>query len=176
MNLPARALVALAVAAGAAGCSEVREPVAEGHPLVLDLPAGWEEVPDPDPGGGDAADPVVYAARPGSGPDDGGLTVQAFPAQVSTIETGISLAEAGREVRWQGYDSELPADLNVQGADAARRIDYSYTCADTGEDCSGAVFVLLRERDLYLVRMSLRDGEAAPAAVKDLEESLAFAG
>ncbi|GAA1081847.1 hypothetical protein [Nocardiopsis composta] len=164
-------LAALGAPAALAGCApDSPPPVAEGHPLALAPPGGWEERPVPD-GEAEQADPVLYTARPGDG-GDASLVVQAFPGQVSAIETGTAIAEAGREARWRDYRSGPPDEASVPGADEARRIDYTYACDDSGGDCAGAVFVLLRERDLYLVRMSWRDGLVSADEVDAVQESL----
>ncbi|GAA3754630.1 hypothetical protein HDA32_004301 [Spinactinospora alkalitolerans] len=183
-----RSLLALGAALGAAlvalaalaGCAPAPDPIAPGHPVVLRLPSGWEAAPVPGSGdpaaGGAGADPVVYAARPADDGGAAGLTVSALPGRVSTIESGVSVAEAGRELLRPDYRGEPPVELEVPGADEARRVDYAYTCADSGGSCAGTAFVMLRDRDLYIVRVSRREGGGtAPGVADDLQETLALA-
>lgn len=156
-------------------------PVADGAPVALDLPQGWEEGA-PAEEEAQQADPVVYTAEPGDG-GDGGLYVQAFEGRVSTVEAGVGIARAAQEARWSAYTDGAPAGIEVDGTDAARRIDYTYACGgDDGDrdggggggQCAGAAFVLHRDRDMYLVRLSWRVGEEPEGGTDALQESLAL--
>lgn len=183
MTRRARALAVAVLVLGlaAAGCAPPAEridPVVPRHPLALRSPSGWTEVPVAGPAGsaGPRTDPngesVIFRAEPGDG--SASLSATVFPGRVATIETGVSLAEAGREMRWQDYASEPAEAIEVPGADAGRRVDYRYTCADTDDACTGTVFVLLRERDAYLVRLSRRDGTGSDQVADDLQATLAL--
>ncbi|MDA2811066.1 hypothetical protein O4J56_10500 [Nocardiopsis sp. RSe5-2] len=185
---PAPASVAVAAALGVitmAACTPGTDArsAADGVPVAVDLPQGWEEGA-PAEEEAQQADPVVYTAGPGDGAD-GGLYVQAFEGRVSTVEAGVGIARAAQEARWSGYSDGAPAEIEVDGADAARRIDYTYACGDgDGDDdgdeagnggrCAGAAFVLHRDRDMYLVRLSWREGAEPEGGPDRLQGSLAL--
>lgn len=169
--------LAVAVVMGTTCCSAPPDPVVEGYALALDIPQGWNEVTTPDPDASDnITDPVIYAAHPGDTPDKIALGAQVFPEQVSSIEEAVGIAEAGRLARWENYESEPPTEINVNGADDTRRLHYTYTytCADTGGDCAGTVFVLLRDRDAYLVRVEGRGNAVPTDLLREVRGSLAL--
>lgn len=171
--LTAAGLGVLAAAACAPGTDP--QPVADGVPVAFTPPQGWDEGRPPEGEAGEA-DPVVYTASPGDG-GDGGLYVQSFEGRVSTVEAGVGIARAAQEARWRDYADQAPAEIDVDGADAARRIDYTYTCGgeeDGGGECAGTAFVLHRDRDMYLVRLSWREGDEPGGGADGFQESLAL--
>ncbi|WP_241483019.1 hypothetical protein [Nocardiopsis halophila] len=164
--------VAAAVLAVACTPQGGTAPVVDGVPVALDPPDGWEAQVAEDEEMQET-DPVLYTAAPADG-GDAGLYLQAFEGQVGTIEAGIGIARAAQEVRWDDYSAQEPEDIVVEGAEAARRIDYTYTCSEEGGECAGAAFVLHRDRDMYLVRVSWRDGQEPEGGAQELQESLAL--
>ncbi|RNL81536.1 hypothetical protein EFW17_22140 [Halostreptopolyspora alba] len=171
-----RALLVVAAVTSAAACGQTSEPLVAGYPLALDPPPGWVEVPEDREDPDEENHPVIYAAQPEENPEDAALVVRVFSGQATSAAHGVALADGTRHESGQNYEREEPAELDVPGAEDARRLDYTYTCADTGTDCSGTAFVLLGEEDLYVVRVSMREDAVSPETVERLEESLELTG
>ncbi|MBB4933893.1 hypothetical protein F4561_004713 [Lipingzhangella halophila] len=171
-----RVLLAVTALTSVAACMGTPDPLVNGYPLALDPPPEWVEVPEDrqDPDEVDA--PVIYAAQPEKTPEDAALVVQVFFGQASSVPHAINLADGTRHESGQNYERAEPTELDVDGAEDARRLDYTYTCPDSDTACSGTAFALLAEEDLYVVRVSMREDAVAPETVERLAESLELTG
>lgn len=135
-----------------------------GDVVEVDHPRDWKRG---DPGA--AGESVTYVARKGA--SDAQVAVLEKPVKASTASLAASALGAGRVAGQTGKTTKR-APAEVEGADEALRVDYTYTMSGAGGRGIGMDLVAVRDREVFVVRVTGVQGRLDPGTVDAIAASM----
>ncbi|MQA96848.1 MAG: hypothetical protein GEV11_20200 [Streptosporangiales bacterium] len=165
-------LTGLTVLAGCGGAEPAEGLTrAETSAVTVDYPSGWVKG-DP----AQAGSSVTFVARQGAADaPDAQLAVLEKPVKASTASLAAAAMGTARATGQAGRETKR-TQAEVEGADEALRVDYTYTLRDAGARGVGVDLVAVKDRDVFVVRITGVQGRLDPGTIDAIVASMRLTG
>ncbi|MFC0037849.1 hypothetical protein [Actinomadura rayongensis] len=159
----------LAVACAAAGCGGEDDGLVDAQTahVRFGYPKGWQR---------QAKGGAFTVARIEGGRPVAQLTVLERPVRATTATLAVAALQAGRLI---GHDYKRGAvrPVRIENADSGSRLSYSYVSDDEPRHpTEGTDVVAVRDRNVYVVRVTAVPGKVSAADVEAIVKSVALKG